>query len=340
MTGTQPDARPGSRRALTGAAVAVAVILLGQAASTAAAAPAAQRAALPRQAVTAHRRAPVPYRNAQLSVPGTWLVESAGQLSCGPPKTTGMIFAGVRPGFPKNYGCALPASYAWILPAGHIPPGLEHRKPTTVFHGIPVYRLGSGSPVRYLVPELGVRIGARGPGAGRVLASLARSPLSVVLRPGHAAPVPARWRWRTFGTVSFAVPPGWKPQHEDQWATCGTGLDPGSLLLINATKPPAALPCPFQIPTAAADRARPGLTVVTGKYAARSVTDRFGRCRTRRGTRICLAAGTGQGGPTGSVLIFSVSRPHHPAAAFFVLGLPGPGTRARAIFDSVRIARS
>ena len=133
-------------------------------------------------------------------------------------------------------------------------------------HGIPVYRLGSGSPVRYLVPELGVRIGARGPGAGRVLATLARSPLSVALRPGHPAPVPARWTWRTFATVSFAVPPEWNRQHANQWATCGTGLGPGTLLLINATKPHAALPCPFQIPTAAADQAQPGPTVVTGKY--------------------------------------------------------------------------
>ena len=340
MTGTEPGRRHGSGVALIGATVAAAVILLGQAASTAAAARAAQLAALPRQAVAAARWAPVPYRNAQLSVPRTWLVESAGQLSCGPPKTTGMIFAGVRLRFPKNYGCTLPPTYAWILPAGHIPPGLAHRTPTAVSHGIPVYRLGSGSPVRYLVPELGVRIGARGPGAGRVLATLARSPLSVALRPGHPAPVPGRWTWRTFATVTFAVPPGWNPRHADQWATCGTGLAPGSLVLIDATKPPAALPCPFQIPTAAADRAQPGLTVVTGKYAARSLSERFGRCRTRRGVRTCLAAGTGQGGLAASVLIFSVSRPHRPAAAFFVLGLPGPGTRARAIFDSVRIARS
>ena len=113
---------------------------------------------------------------------------------------------------------------------------------------------------------------------------------------------------------------------------------PHWLLLIDATKPPEALPCPYPLPSALALRAQPGLTVVTGKYAARSVGERFSRCLARRGARICLSAGTGTGGLYGSVLIFSVTRPHRRHATYFLLGLPGSGARARAIFDSVRLA--
>jgi hypothetical protein len=283
--------------------------------------------------------APVPYRSAQLSVPGSWLVETPGLFWCAS-TSRGMIFPGTRPRIPKGAGCSLTASRAWIVPAGHISPAVSHGRPTAVIHGIRVYRLPAGpGTVRYLVPGLGVRVGARGPLARRVLATLTRSPLSVVLRHGPAGSVSARWTWHRFGDVLFAVQRSWPLQREHQWATCGTGIVPGSLLLIDATRPPAALPCPYPVPYAAAERARPGLTVVTGKYAARSVGQHFARCRLRRGARICLSSVTGQGGFLSGVLIFSVSRPHQHGATFFLLGLSGSGTRARTIFDSLRVAR-
>jgi hypothetical protein len=282
---------------------------------------------------------PVPFRRAQLSVPGLWLVESPRQFWCGP-QSRGMIFAGGRPGIPKGAGCGLTASLAWIRPAGHIPLGLRHRRPSAVIHGIPVYRLPSGQgSVRYLVPELGVRVGARGPLHRRVLATLTWSPLSVVLRRGPARAVPASWIWHRSGGVRFAAPRSWSLQRKNQWATCGTGLVPRSLLLIDAIRPPARLPCPFPFPAAAAEQAQPGLTVVTGKYAARSVAADFVRCRVRRGTRICLSSVTGHGGWSSAVLIFSASRPHRHAATFFLLGLSGSGVRARVIFGSVTATR-
>jgi hypothetical protein len=282
--------------------------------------------------------APVPFQNAQLSVPGSWLVESPQLLSCGF-KPTGMIFAGVEPRIPKGSGCGLTASLAWIVPAGHIGPGIRHRRPTAVFHGIPVYRLHSANgSVLYLVPDLGVRIGARGPGARRVLATLTRSPLSVVLRRGPAGAVPATWTWRQFGGIRFATPRSWALLGQNVWATCGTGVGSRALLLIDATLPPEHLPCPFPVPTAAAERAVPGLTVVTGKYAAKSVAQSYGRCRVRDGVQICLSSVTGQGGLLGGVLIFSASRPHRHAGTFFLLGISGSGTSARAIFTSIRLA--
>src|ERR1700722_1406805 len=142
--------------------------------------------------VTPKGWSPVAYENAQLSVPGSWLVESPKQLFCGMPQISGMIFVGVTQGFPKSFGCDVPANLAWILPAGKLPKGISQRKPTARIDGIPVYRVPSvkGTTV-YLVPELGVRVGARGKSAARVLATLTRSPLSVVLRRGPAARVPA-----------------------------------------------------------------------------------------------------------------------------------------------------
>jgi hypothetical protein len=281
---------------------------------------------------------PVPYERAQLSVPGSWLVESPQRLQCGLGQASGMIFVGVKPGFPTGSGCGLAASLAWILPAGQVPKGIRHRRPTAVIHGIPLYRLPSGKgSVLYLVPELGARVGARGRLAPRVLATLARSPLSVVLRRGPATPVPPSWTWRQFGGVRFATPRPWSLQRENQWATCGTGLLPRSLLLVDATRPPLYLPCPYPIPAATADQAQPGLTVVTGKYAALSVGESYAGCQLRRGVRICLSSVTGQGGFLSGVLIFSVSWPRH-SATYFLLGLSGSGASARAIFGSIRAA--
>jgi hypothetical protein len=341
------------RAAAIGAAVALVMVGLVSgaqaspramsAASSAAAGPSRPRQAagpLTRVSGSGVGWAPVPYRDAQLSVPGQWLVESPQQLFCPFPQNRGMIFVGLRPRIPKGLGCGLTASLAWIVPAGHIGHGIRHRRPTAVIDGLPVYQLHSGEgTLLYLVPDLKVRVGARGPMARRVLATLTRSPLSVVVRRGPAGQVPASWIWRRFGGVRFATPPSWSLQRADQWATCGTGLVSNSLLLIDATKPPLPLPCPLEIPTATAEQAQPGLTVVTGKYAAQSVDEKYVRCRARHGVRICLSSVTGRGGFFSGVLIFSVSWPHGHANTFFLLGLYGSGTRARAVFDSIRLAR-
>ncbi len=200
MTGREQgrwQRRRGWRAAAIAATVAAAVIGLVSTAlaspwSTAAASSAA-RTGSTRQAdgpladvsSTPAGWSPVPYQSAQLSVPQSWLVESPQQLFCGFPQVTGMIFVGFKPGDPEGFGCSLTASLAWILPAGKLPKGISHRKPTAVIHGIPVYRLTSGKgTAAYLVPELGVRVGARGKLAARIIATLTRSPLSVVLRRG------------------------------------------------------------------------------------------------------------------------------------------------------------
>jgi hypothetical protein len=344
MTGRQQGTRRirrGWRAAAIGVAIAAAAAAMIGTVSSARATPWATTVTAPAaESATPAGWAPVPYQRAQLSVPGSWLVEAPQQLQCGFGDYDGMIFVGVKPGIPKGYGCGVTASLAWILPSGKIPKGLTHRKPTAVIGGIPVYRLTSakGTTV-YLVPELGVRIGARGKQAARVLATLTRSPLDVVLGRGSATRVPAGWTWRQFGGLTFATPRSWSLQREDQWATCGTGLWPSALLLVDATKPPMYLPCPLQLQNASNLKAEPGLVVVTGKYAAKSVGGSYASCRSRRGVRICLSSVTGQGGLSAGVLIFTVTRPHH-AATYFLLGLSGSGASARAVFDSIGLHRA
>ena len=70
-------------------------------------------------------RSPVPFRRAQLSVPGSWLVQSPGQFWCAP-RSRGMIFAGGRPAVPKGRAAASPR--AW---PGSGPPGTSRRESGT-----------------------------------------------------------------------------------------------------------------------------------------------------------------------------------------------------------------
>ena len=285
------------------------------------------------------RWVPVPFRRAQLSVPGAWFVEDSQEFWC-QSKSDSMIFVGIRPGVPKggDPGCRhLHANYAWILPVGQLPPGIYHRTPTLI-NGLHAYRVHSATKsVVYLVPELGVRIGAHGPKAKRVLATLNRSPLDIVLAPGPDRKVPASWVRREFGGVKFATPRGWHLNRADVWEVCGTGIDRRSLDLVNAKKRPIATPCPFPVPAAGALAAVPGLTVVTGKFAAESVAETYRRCLVRAGTRICLSTETGAGGFYGALLNLSVAKPQHHAKTFILLGLPGSGAQARAIFDSISV---
>ena len=65
--------------------------------------------------------AAVPYRRAELSVPGGWMIEDAADGFFCPPRSAGMIFAGHGPRIPKKAGCRLTASYAWITPSGRPP---------------------------------------------------------------------------------------------------------------------------------------------------------------------------------------------------------------------------
>lgn len=274
----------------------------------------------------------MPFQNARLLVPGQWIVESHTFGFFCPDKHEGMIFAGLKPGLPKHR-CHRP-NFAWINAGSATAPA--HRKPTLVINGFPAYRLHSAkNSVVYLVPKLGVIIGAHGPMAGQILATLRQSALATVLAKGPASPVPAHWVWRKFGGIKFAAPRNWHVSRATQWETCGTGVDSRSLDLINAEKKPVFPPCPFPYPTAANFAAVPGLTAVVGKFAATSVSESYPHCLLRGGTRICLSTQTGTGGFYSAVLIFSISKPHHHPAGYFLLGLSGTGARARAIFDSI-----
>ncbi len=275
--------------------------------------------------------AAVTYENAQLSVPASWVVESPQAPTCAF-VTTGMIFAGMKPALPKDQGCTLTAGWAWIEPVSRV---TVRGRPAAVIHGIPVYSVPAGAgAVQYLAPRLGVEVGADGSLARAILATLTRSPLSVALARGAATPVPSGWTWHSFGGLRFAAPRTWSAERTEVWQTCRTGLEDKTLLLLDAKRPPSYLGCPLQPTTAGWLQAVPGLTVVTGRYATRSVGESFSRCQDRVGVRICLSATTGEGGLLGSVLIISATAPHRTSPTYLLIGLSGVRP-ARTILDSV-----
>lgn len=332
--------RSGHGRKLIGAAAAAAVSVATISAFWSAAGSAAGPRPLAEGSspkVTKASWAAVPFGPAQLSVPGGWCVQDSREVLC-LGKIPGQIFAGLRPLFAIKLGAGKPVNYAWIVPVKHFPAGISHRKPTAVINGLPVFRKhDADGSLAYLVPKLGVEVGAHGRLARRIIATLARSPLDVVLAKGPASPAPKRWVRREFGGVRFATPRGWRRHLETQFSTCGTGVWPGQLLLVDARKPPLEPPCLPPLSTASDDAAEPGLVVLTGKYAAESVAEHYPHCRTRQHTKICWSQDTGVAGLLGGVLMISVSRPHHHSGTFFLLGLAGSGAKARTIFDSISV---
>ena len=185
--------------------------------------------------------APVTYRGAQLSVPKPWIVESPHQFLCGPPRSRHDLrgrAAWVAPqaGIRRDRQPGLdPAGRE--DPAGDQPSQAHRRDPR--HPGLPAERRPGHRG--YLVPQLGVQVGARGQQARRVLATLNRSPLEVVLGRDTAARCPPA------GPGGCSAASGSRPRAPGACSARTSGppaapaSSPRSLLLIDATKPP--LPC-------------------------------------------------------------------------------------------------
>src|SRR5258708_25282391 len=148
----------------------------------------------------------------------------------------------------RNPRCGQAANMAAIqvLPSGQGQTG--HR--SGQIDGIPV--LGVRPPARgyasFLAPTLHVLVTARGPLAPKVLGTLTRSPLSVVLGARRQFPVPHSWHWHSFRGIRFAAPGSWAFVRNGYF-TCPFGLSTKAAILI----PPAdsGMPrCPVELGTA------------------------------------------------------------------------------------------
>jgi hypothetical protein len=272
---------------------------------------------------------PVAYGDTQISVPADWRV--ADRPVCGRVGRGGYVILGratTRLSV-RNPRCRQAPNMVAILPLPR--PSASAARPTGVINGITVARVPSARGyVSYLVPRLHARVTARGPLAGRVLATLTRSPLSVVLAPGRDFPVPRGWTWRDFGGIRFAAPAGWRLERARIWVDCPRELPQAAVTLITATKG-VMVSCAGPVLIAGSLTARPGVVVAAGPAATRDVP-RGSPCRRLHGLRACYAEPIYLGG----VLGMSVYVPGRRQPTVVEIGLAGNGAVARAIFDSIR----
>lgn len=243
-----------------------------------------------------------------------------------------MVFVGAVPTERhfREMGCGLTASVAAIEAA---PRRVAVRRPATSVNGIGVVPISGAHGYRgYLVPSLHVRMMARGPLAIRVLATLTRSPLSVVLAGGRPLTVPHTWSWRDFGGLRFAVPASWRIEHDALWGGCSIGIAASTVRLSAASKF-AAYGCPLVQPDVGMLAARPGIVVGTGRFAVQNARDgQKVSCALQHGMRICILR-PGRGSAVLTLLVY----PHRAGRPVLVeIGLAGNGMTARTIYESIR----
>jgi hypothetical protein len=277
--------------------------------------------------------APVAYRGAQISVPGSWYVETRGGSACGG-GAHGMVFLGEGPRQRvfRAMGCRLSANVVIIRAAPSARTTERHHLQASV-NGNTVALLPESHGTRgYLAPHLGVMLTARGPMSRQVLATLTRSPLSVVFARGPASPAPPGWRWRDFGGIRFAAPSGWHVERDKWWGGCSFGIAARTVRLSTATRLSAPSCVPF-VPTAQSLAARQGVVIGAGPWAVRhALQGEATSCRSRHGMRLCILAPGG-----GSAVLTLLAYPGGTGRRALVqIGLAGTGATARTIFDSIR----
>ncbi|HLI44867.1 MAG TPA: DUF4232 domain-containing protein [Acidimicrobiales bacterium] len=259
---------------------------------------------------------PVALGDAQISVPASWLLQRRDETQClGRGRHVGgWVFVGERatsltcgPG-----GSSRPENVVSMVKAAH-----------------PVAESGPSPRARW---AFGVEVTASGPLAAKVLDTLTRSPLSVVLSRRDVA-APASWRTISFGGVTLSAPPEWRELHRDYWLGCPPTLLRATVLLDTASVNASGFSCPGYPATAGDEAAVPGLTIAAGRYVARPKPS--ARCWSARGLGVCVEPSADQS----AVLTLSVGVPGVAHPVVIELGLAGSGAVPRAILDSLRPTR-
>jgi hypothetical protein len=282
-------------------------------------------------AVTPAGWAPVPFGSVQISVPSSWLLESESTgTSCGA-QDQGMVFVAlqIRVQTFRAMGCQLAPNVVSIGPAPRRPaprPGPAMRLVNGIRVTVAAAGPGSG---RYLVPELGVQVTARGPLARRVLATVTRSPLSVAFATGPAFPAPRSWHWYSFGGVHFAAPASW-PEMNSTGYNCWPHLQAAAVTLLTSRN--TNMSCPAPLDTAGFWAGQLAVEVDSGQAAAiLAVQIEHVRCLRLDGLRACISQESGGlGWLTLSAFPAGASRP-----TVVRIGLAGSGVVSREILDSI-----
>jgi hypothetical protein len=281
---------------------------------------------------------PVPFGNAQISVPATWWV-LYDSPPCPTGSPTGEVFVNPPPGL---FACPLETAPGPSTTVSFGPP----RSPLSnvlghpeVINGILVYPYPTGPQSSYLVPSLSVEITVDGPLAQRVLHTLTWSPRSVVLAPGSSPAIPSSWQQVTFAGLRFSVPANW-PVNRTQvtpglGAICktqGVAFVDMSVTLSTDARHFLIPFCPRVTPTPR--QPENGVQVDSGLRTEPTVALSFSaHCLVLHGLTACPATS-----PAYSILVLRVNVPGRDKPVFFSIGLAGNGMVARTILDSVRPA--
>ena len=274
----------------------------------------------------------IPYRRAQLSVPNSWVVQGPRGSICNVTTHGALLLGRHSLATLRRQRCRLPATTVLMGPA---PAGLPRPEGLEI-NGIPVVPVRDGT---FAMPTLGVEVTAVGPKALRVLATLTRSVLPVVLAPGPRLRVPPDWRWHDIGGISFAVPGAWSVRRTDKWGNCATAGPPttfsNTLLVSTAAK--TCGPVGSEAPLAGSWAQALGVSVGYGPLATAEVTGGSPlSCMRLAGLRACIPAYS-DSGSFGNPLMLAVY-PHgsHSQPVIIQIGMAGTGSVARTILDSIR----
>lgn len=272
----------------------------------------------------------VAYGDAQISVPTRWRI--GGRVICGRAAPGYVVLGGASTSLVvRNPRCKQAPDMAAIqlLSGDH---GLSPRWSGHI-DGIRV--LAVRPPARgfasYLVPALHAVVTARGPLADRVLGTLTRSPLSVVLAPGPQLRVPSGWRWHDFGGIRFATPATWRVARSRLWFPCWNLVYPAqSVKLVTGTRRDLT-GCPVPPDIAGLMRPSRGVAVGFGRYVSLYDTAREIGCRPMHGLRACFYRPS-----AGRPLELAVFVPGRGNPTVVEVGLRGTGLEARTIVQSIR----
>jgi hypothetical protein len=330
--------RPGRALALVLGATVLALALPGCSAPTGPrqASPVAPR---PDLALTPAGWSPVSLGSVQISVPTDWLIEDPG-YTCGD-GVRGIVFINRSPSPPRpGTGCPAVANSLELRTGAPKTPSASHR---AVVNSIPVTEAstGTGSARTGVVLALGTEVEARGPLRARVLATLTRSPLSVVLD-STVTTVPSGWRRVVFGGLRFAVPGAWSLVRQTTWGGCPYNIEAG-LLELSTAQHLSAPGCPPPPETAGYLAARAGMVLDSGPLVTAAPAD--STCLSRHTLRICLdppppPVGGFSSGHELNLLTAQVRVPGQTAVDQIEIGLTGTGVTPLDIFDSLGPARS
>jgi hypothetical protein len=298
---------------------------------------------LPNTTLTPKGWSPLSVGTVQISVPSTWYVQDGGGIPCDY-RDTSYVFIDQTPYSPDSEPkCPAPINVVELSAASKIPLPRSRR---ATLNSIQVTESRSSSPgssrTTEVVRALGMQLLVKGPMAAEVVATLTRSPLSVVIG-SSVSSIPAGWQQIHFGGIHFAVPRQWRITQSTSSAGCPFSNIKADVLALSTAQVPSDPSCLDLFESAGSLEAQPGMALESGPQVRRVPVG--ARCLRRNGLRICVdPPPSPTGAPVASnelnLLTAQIFVPKQRATDQIEIGLTGRGITPLEIFDSMRPATS